>query len=137
MATPTIRDMIRHTKWEVSEDASGVTFSRPTIHTPTLLSGIPQAEALVAKGFAVPCAACSHLRRALHAGRAVCGQPCGGPLSGGEFPEYDGPLTGALARLCFVCGVDAEALIMRPGWKHGLGSCKKHADWLNSRRSAP
>ena len=55
---------------------------------------------------------------------------CTGPLGGGAFPEYQGPLTGHITRFCFVCGqTPAGAAVVKGG---RVGVCEKHMEWLGT-----
>ena len=56
-----------------------------------------------ANGLSAICATCETFWEADDRGADSCGQACGGPVSGGDFPKYKGPLTN-FAALCFVCG---------------------------------
>lgn len=72
---------------------------------------------LAADGLAFPCSMCLHQHRfAFGDGPADACGPCGGPLAGREFPNYDGPASRAYVVLehCVVCGCAAEGTLERP-----------------------
>ena len=90
---------------------------------------LPQiAESILREGRPITCATCSHMWRARDAQAESCGQPkCCGPLWGGDFPSYSGPLR-TFEAWCFRCGESST---------HGVqvnqrvfGMCDEHAAWF-------
>lgn len=81
----------------------------------------------VSKGLSIVCATCSWYWKARDAGipgdRCAAEKPCGGPLSGLVFPEYDGPIT-QFSGICFVCGNPPDYGV----WVNGdlAGVCDTH-----------
>lgn len=61
------------------------------------------------------------------------GKPCGGPIVGLDFPEYDGMMTrSSLAGHCFVCGNESDGVMERSGGKL-VGFCKRHGpEWIDT-----
>lgn len=51
-------------------------------------------------------------------------RPCGGPMQGMAFPEYEGPMKGRLASFCYICGGVPEAAV-DIGGKGMVGVCNK------------
>jgi len=51
-------------------------------------------------------------------------KPCGGPMQGMAFPEYEGPMKGKLASFCYICGGPPDAAV-DIGGKGMLGVCNK------------
>lgn len=54
---------------------------------------------------------------------------CAGPLSGLDYPHYDGILKGNLHSVCFVCGEPATGAL-RPKGGQLIGVCDKHKEAL-------
>lgn len=52
---------------------------------------------------------------------------CCGPVWGGYFQEYTGPLGGYLHKYCYLCGKDATHVARANGFYVPIGLCKKHA----------
>lgn len=94
--------------------------------------------AAMSAGTVFTCATCEKywwgVERGLpHCKAAAEGKACGGPLSGGTYPEYEGPLKGALKEWCFVCGARSTRLaIPKKGGGSAVGVCSKHVDVLKS-----
>jgi|GEM_PF-3111701 len=61
--------------------------------------------------------------------RCQSARPCGGPMQGMAFPEYEGPMKGHLDSFCYICGGEPDACVAIHG-KGMVGVCKnrKHAD---------
>lgn len=57
-------------------------------------------------------------------------KPCGGPISGMAYPEYEGPLKGYLDRYCFVCGKKSE-MVAQADSGGLVGVCSDHVHVLN------
>jgi hypothetical protein len=83
------------------------------------------------KGVAFLCATCTRWAEGVDKGimnrdgEQVCSrsQSCHGPLSGGSFEEYDGPIRGYLAKFCHVCGCHATKAISPKGVESRIGVC--------------
>jgi hypothetical protein len=75
-------------------------------------------------GAPLTCATCRHF----HDNRGWCGkqETCGGPPSGRDFPDYDGPVTRSnFATRCLICGhgeITTHALV----GKTKFGLCTVH-----------
>ena len=52
---------------------------------------------------------------------------CCGPVWGGSFLEYTGPLAGYLHKYCYLCGKDASHAVRAKGIQVPIGLCKEHA----------
>ena len=85
----------------------------------------------VDSGVALVCAMCEHFWNAQDRGSGDCGQVCGGPMSGGTFDKYKGPITDFSA-VCFVCGDTATHAVRATGSVRVLGCCKEHVDTVKS-----
>jgi len=59
--------------------------------------------------------------------RCAAKNGCCGPVWGGYFQEYTGPLAGYLHKYCYLCGQDATHAIKVKGIALPIGICKKHA----------
>lgn len=97
-----------------------------------------QIGAFRAQGYSYACAMCERLHEGLRRGVDGCtGSRCAGPMAGGDFPEYQGPLThDMMARICFVCGQDA-AFRLKPKTSHvtkTLGICQDHQGLLGAMK---
>lgn len=100
--------------------------------------------AAIAEGFSPVCATCTHLMRARERGVSACGQSCGGPLSGGDFSAYQGPMTmDRMAQWCFFCAAEAsygvrvqQSAALRNGSRRVFGVCAQHLERLVSLRPA-
>jgi hypothetical protein len=100
------------------------------------------------KGFGFVCANCDQFWRGVEAGvdlarwrcaAVVAQKPCGGPLAGMSFPEYQGPLKERLEHHCFVCGAESFALVdVRAARtpeavrQRMVGVCEKHTEMLGT-----
>ena len=51
-------------------------------------------------------------------------------MKGLSFPEYDGPLVDVLARACFVCGQEPDALVLTKD-RGSVGVCDAHLHILS------
>jgi hypothetical protein len=88
----------------------------------------------VASGLAFTCAHCLKYRRRADApdfdGRceaAVQGLRCVGPMGGGDFQHYEGPLTEDARRLfCFRCGIASVAGLRVCNSAILIGICEHH-----------
>jgi hypothetical protein len=83
----------------------------------------------VQKGLSIVCATCRHYWRAKDAGLDGCGKTCAGPISGDNFPLYDGELPDLL-RFCFVCGRDSEHALQIGQKPKKVGVCAVHLNFL-------
>jgi hypothetical protein len=88
---------------------------------------------LRSQGVGFVCACCEKLRRRAVRGLLCCeaaidGKDCCGPISGGFFPLYEGPLTRrTIATTCFVCGDKAtKVLVVHHGEGEYVGACDCH-----------
>lgn len=99
-----------------------------------------QVQAKVKEGWSFTCANCDHFWAGMALNSPVCtaaieGKVCAGPLANMGFPEYQGPLTGTRAQVCYSCGADAEFILQfKIGKSTGvnIGVCKKHKKILDS-----
>jgi len=70
-------------------------------------------------GLSFVCAACTRWHDGVekgvkdHEGDQMCThfRVCFGPMSGGSFDYYNGPLSTSLVRFCYVCGNEADKAI--------------------------
>lgn len=68
---------------------------------------------------------------------AACGHDgCGGPIRDRAFPDYDGPLKGRLASICFICGGEPDATVEMHGRGY-LGVCKEHLEQFRMMLGKP
>lgn len=81
----------------------------------------------IENGLAAVCAFCEMFWVAQDQGRSGCGQKCGGPMSGGAFDKYQGPITD-FSNFCFICGDMATHAIRARGNLRVLGCCSAHVD---------
>jgi hypothetical protein len=64
------------------------------------------------EGYTFICATCPHLHRSKDQGLETCfgnmnGKTCCGPMAGGCYPEYVGPLKGSMTSRCFLTGAES------------------------------
>lgn len=91
--------------------------------------------ALRARGVGYICCMCERMHHGMDKGLDRCtgSLECRGPIGNGDFPEYQGPLTGdMMANACFVCGGPAR-LRLEPksvGLVRTLGLCESDAGLL-------
>ena len=50
---------------------------------------------------------------------------CAGPVGGGDYAEYDGPISD-LSRWCFRCGADSKYGVQVTGRQRIIGVCEEH-----------
>ena len=89
------------------------------------------------------CSTCRHWKDAVimdHRdtdGEVTCmmSNTCHGPLSGGDFCAYDGPICGYMDKFCHVCGTESTMSIVPKGKYHRIGVCDTCME--NLRRLAP
>lgn len=82
-------------------------------------------------GIAFVCTTCKHWQEGADKGMVdsdgdpVCSRSssCRGPLSGGSFEQYHGPLNGYMAKFCHVCGTMATKAISPKGDDSRVGVC--------------
>lgn len=94
----------------------------------------------VASGVSFVCAHCFNFWEAHQRGLDQClasaqGNTCTGPIGGGTFPFYRGPMESHLANLCFVCGARADAACQVDGQTRLIGVCSKHVHMLETYSS--
>ena len=86
-----------------------------------------KAAIAVSGGLSATCALCEHYHAAADQGASWCGQNCGGPMSGGAFEKYRGPIVD-FSKACFVCGSPSTHAIRASGNVRVLGCCTAHVD---------
>jgi len=84
----------------------------------------------VRKGLSAVCATCNHWWHGKSVGLDGCGKSCSGPISGDNFPEYEGILPD-LVRFCFVCGRDSFYALQVGQKRKRVGVCEAHIHHLN------
>lgn len=85
----------------------------------------------IGSGVSLVCAMCENFWSAQDRGADDCGQVCGGPMSGGTFEKYKGPVTD-FSQMCFVCGNQARHAVRAAGSVRVLGCCDRHVDTVKS-----
>lgn len=89
-------------------------------------------------GLSVVCATCSKYWRARDVGMpepsCLAKDGCGSPLKGGDFHEYEGPISD-FGRWCFVCGEEASHGVRVSGRVRSVGMCNRHLSYLTELRS--
>ena len=80
-----------------------------------------RVAAEVKAGLSPVCATCSHYWNGRDNGAPGCGRVgCGGPVTGGSFPKYKGPMDDfRLAATCFMSGRDASFGVRAKGDVNG------------------
>ncbi len=78
-------------------------------------------------GLSAVCAMCENYWSAADAGENSCGQRCGGPISGGSFDKYRGPIVN-FSSLCFVCGSKPTHLVQAKDSFRSFGACSTHVE---------
>ncbi len=107
------------------------------------MASADQIRKAMAKGIGFACATCDNFGWGVQHGLPACkanseNKFCAGPMGGGAFPEYSGPLKNVLTKYCFVCGRQACAAAEvkpLPGStvKSGMvGVCEEHIQWLET-----
>lgn len=88
-------------------------------------------------GLSPVCATCTKFwdarERNVPDGKCLAVDGCGGPLSGDDFHEYDGPITD-FTRWCFMCGADSKFAIQADGRVRQIGICENHVRTLAELR---
>ena len=91
-------------------------------------------EAAVRSGLSTVCATCRRYwegrERGLPEPRCTSRTGCGSPLAGGDFHEYDGPIT-EFDRWCFVCSADAKYGVRARDKRRLFGVCEAHVRLLH------
>lgn len=91
-------------------------------------------EAAVKSGLSTVCATCRKYwegrERGLPEPRCTSKTGCGSPLAGGDFHEYDGPLT-VFDRWCFVCAAEAKYGVRARDKRRLFGVCEEHVRLLH------
>lgn len=96
-----------------------------------------QVVEAMANGVSAVCATCLHYWSAYDKRLDSCGQPkCGGPIGGGTFPSYDGPMKGVLHKFCFVCSAPSKFGIRVNGSPRIIGACPKHIGYVKEYQRA-
>src|SRR3954469_11615002 len=86
-------------------------------------------------GVSAVCALCEHFWNAVDKQLPSCGQKCGGPMSGGAFDKYKGPITD-FSQMCFVCSSTATYAIRAKNNPRVLGCCTSHVDIVKKYKPA-
>jgi hypothetical protein len=85
----------------------------------------------VQNGLSIVCATCKRYWEGRDQGlpepQCTTKTPCGSPLAGMAFPNYDGPITD-FTRWCFVCGQGATHVLQAPGEARQIGVCDEHVN---------
>lgn len=91
-------------------------------------------EAVVRSGLSMVCATCRKYwegrERGLPEPRCTSKTGCGSPLAGGDFHEYEGPIT-EFDRWCFVCAGEAKYGVRARDKRRLFGVCKEHVRLLH------
>lgn len=98
----------------------------------------PIKIALAVQGGLSPiCATCKKFwgarERNVPDGKCLAVSGCGGPLSGGNFHEYEGPISD-FTRWCFVCGADSSFGVQVDNRPRVIGVCEEHVRMLAELR---
>lgn len=87
----------------------------------------------VKSGVSPVCATCKKYwegrERGLPDPRCTARKPCGSPLAGLTFPEYEGPITD-FTMWCFVCAARATKGIRVGANLRVIGACDEHVKWI-------
>lgn len=88
----------------------------------------------IAQGVSPICATCKRYweGREKNLPRPTCTtqKPCGSPIAGDTFSQYDGPMTDFTA-WCFMCGHDSDFAVKVREEARVVGVCKGHVADLN------
>ena len=91
-------------------------------------------EAAVKSGLSTVCATCRRYwegrERGLPEPRCTSRSGCGSPLAGGDFHEYDGPIS-EFDRWCFVCAGEAKYGVRARDKRRLFGVCETHVRMLH------
>lgn len=85
----------------------------------------------MSQGLPITCASCCHLTTPEHQlWRCSRQESCGGPLSGRDFPDYDGVISRArFQERCLCCGIDELSHVMLvTGSTTRFGLCAEHVE---------
>lgn len=89
----------------------------------------------IADGLSGICAMCENFWEAANKGLGSCGQRCGGPISGGAFDKYRGPIID-FSNFCFVCLNQATHAVRTKNNPRVLGCCKQHIEIIAKYKPA-
>jgi hypothetical protein len=82
------------------------------------------AAKMMTNGMVAVCALCAHLHEAKSKGADNCEMiGCGGPAALKGFPLYKGPMDNCLAKICYLCGREADFGAMIGG--RMIGVCNR------------
>lgn len=81
------------------------------------------------QGLSAICATCDHYWSAVEREAPSCGQDCGGPMSGGVFDKYRGPMTD-FSLFCFVCSNKSTHGVRVGGHARVIGCCAEHIEFV-------
>ena len=90
-----------------------------------------KVAAVIAKGLNTVCATCENYWKAHDLGLSKClaKDGCGGPMSGGDFHEYKGPMN-QFDQFCFVCGNKPTHAIRVSNSVRVIGCCSEHVEMV-------
>ncbi len=91
-------------------------------------------------GFVFVCSTCENLHSSNWRITGSCrGVGCFGPLGGGYYNQYIGPLDGIFSKFCFLCGsIEIENVFCVNTNKDILfGVCKKHVSTIREKSFVP
>src|SRR6267154_2337600 len=91
---------------------------------------ISRVRLAIASNVAGVCTLCDWFWAADEKGLSSCGQRCGGPISGGAFDKYQGPVTD-FSTFCFVCLGPATHAVRAKDNPRVLGCCKQHIEIIS------
>jgi len=99
---------------------------------------VDRMKAAQEAGLSAVCSSCIYYWRARDAGLpghlCLASKPCGSPMAGHAFPEYEGIMP-SLDRWCFVCGQPKEFAIRVKGSETRIvGICRQHLRYLAEYR---
>ena len=87
------------------------------------------------EGVSIFCATCEKFwtgrKQGLPSPKCVVQKPCGSPLAGLAFPEYEGPIT-AYTQWCFVCGGRADKGLKVKSSERVIGVCEEHVEMVGN-----
>ena len=94
-----------------------------------------KVAAAIGNGLNVVCATCENYwdarDRDIPDGRCLATDGCGGPIAGGAFHEYRGPMT-QFDQFCFRCGNKATHAVRVSEHPRVIGVCVEHIDLMKS-----
>ncbi len=93
-----------------------------------------QIALAMADGLSAVCATCTRYwegrARGMPGHSCTAKDGCAGPMAGGDFHEYDGPMKSALHLWCFVCGIKSRYGVRVGGSVRVFGACEEHVKML-------